>query len=82
MVANVARQASAASTSASNLLAERPNQRGQHQWRCLRATVAAKERECRALKERIAAIEERLGKGEVEVILLADFRLAHSYRET
>jgi len=30
----------------------------------MRATVAAKERECRALQERIAAIEERLSKGE------------------
>ena len=64
-VANTARQASSASASASKLLDEESNERGQHKWRCLRANVATKERECKALKERIAAIEKRVATGEL-----------------
>lgn len=64
-VANTARQASSACASASKLLDQEPSHHGQHKWRCLRANVATKERECKALKERIAAIEKRVATGDL-----------------
>lgn len=81
VVSATARQTSSASTSAAQLLVSQPAYRGQHAWRCLRASVAAKERECKALKEKIEAIEKRLDR-ERPTLGLADGSPAQAVRQT